>query len=55
MQLTKAVNFVFSKHNDEKRVMHPKRDNVEILIDDKPEKVIKECFHSLLSRYEIGL
>ena len=55
MQLTKAVNFVFSKHNDEKRVMHPKYVNIEILIDDKPEEVIKKCFHSLLSRYQIGL
>ena len=54
MQLTKAVNFVYSKHNNEKRVMHPKHDNIEIMINDKLEEVTKEHFQSLLSRYQIG-
>ena len=34
-------------------VMHSKRDNTEIMVNDKADEVIKEVFKSLLSRYEI--
>ena len=33
-QLTIAVNFVFSKDNDEERAMHSKSDNIENMIND---------------------
>ena len=43
-----------SKSNDEERLMHSKRDNIEIIINDKTEEVIKEYFESHLSRYQIS-
>ena len=33
--------------NDEERVMHWKSDNVEIMISDEADEVIKELFDSL--------
>ena len=35
--------------------MHSKSVNIEIMINYKPEEVIKELFQPLLSRYQIGL
>ena len=35
--------------------MHSKSDNIEILINDQGDEVIKELFQSLLSRYLIEL
>ena len=32
--------------NDEERVMHSKSDNIEILINDEADEVIKELFDS---------
>ena len=34
--------------------MHSKSDDIEIMIYDKANEVIKELFKSLLSRYQIG-
>ena len=38
-----------SKDNDEERVIHSKSDNIEIMINNKADKVIEEPFQSLLS------
>ena len=35
--------------------MYLKSDNIEVMINDKADKVIKGPFQSLLSRYQIGL
>ena len=35
--------------------MHLKSDNIEIMINDKPDEVIKELFDSLIKKYQIGL
>ena len=35
--------------------MHSKGDDIEIMINDKANEVIKELFQSLVSRYQIGL
>ena len=35
--------------------MHSKSDNIEVMVYDKADKVIQECFESPLSRYQIGL
>ena len=43
-QLTIANNFIYSIDNDEEHVMHSKSDNIEIMINDEPDKVIKELF-----------
>ena len=41
IQLTKAINFISSTDNYEERVMHSKSDNIEIMINDKANEVIK--------------
>ena len=41
------------KDTDEERVMHSKSDNIEIMINDRVDEVIKELFDSLLSSYQI--
>ena len=38
-----------SKDNDEERVMYSKSDNIELIINDKPDEVTQELFQSLLS------
>ena len=35
--------------------MHAKADNIEIMIYDKVDEVIKELFEQLLNKYQIGL
>ena len=35
--------------------MHSKRDNKEIMINDKAEEAIEELFESLLNRYQHNL
>ena len=35
--------------------MHSKSDNIEIMSQDKADKVIEDFFESVLSRYQIGL
>ena len=33
---------MFSKNNDEKRVMHSKSDNIEIMVNDRTDEIIKK-------------
>ena len=44
-----------SKDNDEERVMYSKSDNIELIINDKPDEVTQELFQSLLSWHQIRL
>ena len=44
-----AINFMSSKDNDEERVMYSKSDNIDLIINDKPDEVTQELFQSLLS------
>ena len=45
IQLTIATNFISSKgHNDEEQVMNSKCDNIEIMINDEADKIIKNIF-----------
>ena len=55
IQLTIAINFMFSKENDGERVMNSKSDSIENMINDKENEDMEESFESLLSRYQIGL
>ena len=41
IQLTIANNFISSIDNDEERVLHSKSDNIEIMISDEADEVIK--------------
>ena len=45
---------MFSKNNDEARVMNSKSNNIEIMINGEADKVIEELFQPLLSGYQIG-
>ena len=51
----KAINFMFSKDNDEGRAMHSKSDNLGILTNDEIDEVTGVLFQSLLSRYQTWL
>ena len=42
IQLAIANNFISSIDNDEKRVMHSKSDNIEIMINDEADEVTNE-------------
>ena len=55
IQLTIANNFVSSLNNDGERIMHSKSDNIEIVINDEANEVIKELSDSLKNRYQNNL
>ena len=46
------INFMSSKDTDEEHVKRSKSDNIEIMINDKTDEVVKDVFESLLSRYQ---
>ena len=55
-QLTIANNFISSiDKNDEEHLMHSKSDNIEIMINDEADEVIKKLFDSLKNRYQNNL
>ena len=41
IQLTIAINFISSVDNNEEHVMHSKSHNIEIMINDEANEVIK--------------
>ena len=41
IELTKVIHFMSSIDNNEERVMHSRSDNIEIMIDDEANNVIK--------------
>ena len=47
IQLTIANNFISFTDNDKKHVMHPKGDNIEIMINDEADEFRKKRFDSL--------
>ena len=55
IQLTIANNFIYFIDNDEERVMHSKKDNIKIMMNDKADKIIEELFDSLKNRYQNNL
>ena len=55
IQLTIANNFISLIDNGEECVMHSKSDNIEIMINDEADEVIKELFDSLKNRYQNNL
>ena len=46
-----ANSFISSINNGEEHVIHPKIDNIEILIDDEAGDFIIKLFDSLKNRY----
>ena len=55
IQLTMAINFIFSKDSDETRTMYTKSNNAEIMMASKTDKIIEDLFESFLQKYEEGL
>ena len=50
IQLTAEINFTSLKpDSDEKRIMHTKSDNMEIMVGSDTNEVIKELFKSLFA------
>ena len=49
------INFMSSKDFDEIRTMHTKSNNLEIIMGNETDEIIKELFESLLQRYQEGL
>ena len=56
IELTVANNFISPKDdNDEEQVKYSKSDNIEIMINDRADEVIKELFKLLKDRYQNSL
>ena len=55
-QLPITSNFIsFKDDNDEERSMQSKSCNIEIMISDEADEVIKNLFDSLKNRYQNNL
>ena len=52
IQLTKEINFISSKDSNETCTMHSKSDNIEIMIGNKTDEIIKKLFESFFQRYQ---
>ena len=55
VQLTIAINFIYSKDADEEQVMHSKSDNIQLMTYDNANNFVDEPFETLFSRYQTGL
>ena len=47
IQLTMTINFLSSKDSDEIRTMHTKSNNIEIMIDNETDKLLKNFLNLL--------
>ena len=47
-----TINFISSIDDDEQHVVHSKSDNIEIMINDVADEVIKQLSDSLKNRYQ---
>ena len=56
VHLTMAINFSSSKDSEEilHSTIHSKSDNIEILVGNETDEIIKDLFDSLLQRYQKG-
>ena len=52
IHLIMASSFISSKDSYETRTMLTKSDNIEIMISNKTDKIIKKLFESLLQKYQ---
>ena len=55
IQLAMIIKFIFSKYSDEIRTMHTRSNNIEIMMGNETDEIIKEPFKSLLQKYQEGL
>ena len=50
-----SIWLYFLKNIDKDHIMYSKSDNIDIMIYDKADEVIKDIFELIISRYQIGL
>ena len=50
--LTMEIDFIFSKDSNETLTMHTKSDNIEIMIANETDEIIKNLFESPLQKYQ---
>ena len=55
IQLTIAINFIYSEDVDEEHVMHSKSENIEFMAYGNANEIVIELFKSILSRYQTRL
>ena len=55
IQISMSLNFVSSKDSNEVRTMYTKSDNVDVLISNTTDDIIKQPFECTLKRYQYGL
>ena len=55
IQLTMSINFICSKDSDETRTMHTNSNNIDIMMGNKTDEIIKELLKSLLQKHQEGL
>ena len=55
IQLTMEINFISSKDSNETRTMHTTSDNIEIIIGNETDGIVKNLFESPLQKYQEGL
>ena len=55
MEIEIKHNIISSRDTDEERVMQSKGDSLEVMFNDKADKVSEESFQLLFSGYKIGL
>ena len=55
IQLTVSINFISSKDSNETRTIHTKSLDIEIMMGNETDKIIKELFESLLQNYQKDL
>ena len=55
IQLTMQINFISSKDSEETRTMYTKSHNIEIMMGNETDKIIKKLFESFLQNYQKNL
>ena len=55
IKLTMQINFIFSKDSDEAGTVHTKCRNIEIMVGNERDEIIKKLFESLLRNYHKDL
>ena len=46
------IYFISSKDSNETRIMHTRSDNIEIIIGNETDEIIKNLFESLFQKYK---
>ena len=55
IQLISEINFISSTDPDEEQLMYSYSENMEIMINDKADKVNRKCFGSIYSKHQNNL